>query len=708
MKNKRFVLIAALIFINWQIAFSQTTAQPSPTPKLSETLVKNLAQITDNTPISRERREQAYGKLLEGQRYVWSFNRTRSQTAAAAGARLAKDAFQKAVELDPTLAEGYTALAELMKNAPPYDVDESIALAAIAVKLDKNNYGGQYILAQLYTFKSNLNRGILDANAAQKAIAGWKEIARLDARNAEAHAFLSELYGRTNKPDERIAELRNWTAAAAPIGNGFYGRIFQGESLAPEAASLKLGEALTKANQTREAVEILSRAVAIEPDNEEAVELLGEAVEAADANAAAIAVESLQQAVYANPENAALVVLLARVQARTGKIEQAAKTLNDAAAKIGGKDKIAAANLTVALGDLYFEAKRYDDAVKAFDAALTVRGVAANELITDDARDFAIRVFDRMIEAYKKSNRLTDARAVIERARTILGKADLFADKKLISFLRETGKKSEALQAIQNLRARNADDYSLLRLEATMLAETGKVDEAVALVKTLIGKKSSALNAAVLNGGQGIGDAGALGIPPLYDDFTNYVFISDLYAQAKRGRDAAEAVNQAIASTQSTERKEIGRLVLASVQQRGGDFQGAETTLREILKNAPSNATALNNLGYFLAERGEKLDEALNLIVKACELSPMNPSFLDSLGWVYFKLGNLDEAEKNLKTAIRLNDASATIHEHLGDVYQKQGRNDAARAAWEKALNLTAEDEDSARLKTKINPKNAK
>ncbi|MEG7759724.1 hypothetical protein, partial [Listeria monocytogenes] len=91
----------------------------------------------------------------------------------------------KAVELNPNLAEGYTALAELAITMQPSDVDEAIMLASIATKLDPNNFGGHRIMARLYIFKSGLSGGVANPVFTQKAIAEWKEVARLDPRNAE-------------------------------------------------------------------------------------------------------------------------------------------------------------------------------------------------------------------------------------------------------------------------------------------------------------------------------------------------------------------------------------------------------------------------------------------------------------------------------------------------------------------------------------------
>lgn len=423
MRNKLVVLAAVFVSGSFQIVSAQIT------PPISQPIVRNIEQVVAQKTVSREEREQAYTKLLEGQRYIWSLRNARSEAALATNAGLARQSLQRAVELDPMLAEAYTALAELAKNAPPYSVEDSILAANIAIRIDKDNFGAHQILAQLHTFKSQLNRGTLDAIQTEKAVAEWKEVIRLDSRNAEAHAFLSELYGRTNKPAEKISELRSWIASAPPISSGFYGRIFRGESLAPESANLKLGEALTKAGQTREAVEILSLAVAAEPDNQDAIDLLGDALKPADAGASAVAVESLKQAVYANPENTALIVLLAQVQAKAGKTDDAAKVLQNASTELTKKDESSAANLQTVLGDIFVEKNRFEEAVNAYQSALTIRGIGETEAVAPDRRDFAIRVFDKIIETYKKANRPKEVKAVIARARLVLRKSDLFAEK---------------------------------------------------------------------------------------------------------------------------------------------------------------------------------------------------------------------------------------------------------------------------------------
>jgi tetratricopeptide (TPR) repeat protein len=691
--NRSLLIFALFLLIVSSVSAQEGTNPPPPKPTIKEPSTSNLEYLQQNTEIPRERREQAYAKLLEGQRYIWGLSNARSQAGIATGTKLAKESIQKAVELDPTLAEGYTALAELTYKSPPNDVDEAIRLATIAVKINPDNFGGHQWLARFYTVKSFINRGTIDKANTQKAIEQWKQVVRLDPRNAEGFAFLSDFYDKTNQPKEKIAALQSWLSSAQPIDSRFYTRIMgQQEDLSPESALVKLGAALIKQGEIREAVEILSRAVADNPGNEEAIELLSRAVESADDKTAAMAVEALQQAIFANPENVALVTLLAQIQTRAGNIDDAAKLLRNSVTKLTEKNKVAAANLQITLGDIYTEVDRYDEAVAVYKNTLPILGIENNELITDRERDYAAVIFEKMIQAYKNANRPNDAKKVIEQAGLLFGKDDLFADQKLIALYRENGQKAEALQTVRAARLQFPQDYELLRLEAEILTENGKVEEGVALLKALIGKKETGNP----NGTNSL-------IP--YDDFANYLYISNLYSQANRGKEAIEAANQALTIAKSEDRKQIAKLTMATAQQMSGNFQAAEQNLREILKQSPDNPIALNNLGYFLLERNEKINEALELIQKAVNTSPNNPSFLDSLGWAYFKLNKLDEAEKYLKSAARLDTSSATILEHLGDVYQKQAKAELAKETWRKALKISSEKEETVRLKTKLGEK---
>ena len=125
--------------------------------------------------------------------------------------------------------------------------------------------------------------------------------------------------------------------------------------------------------------------------------------------------------------------------------------------------------------------------------------------------------------------------------------------------------------------------------------------------------------------------------------------------------------------------------------QQAGDFAAAEADLRAVLALAPVHAQALNALGFFLAERGERLEEAQRLVERALELAPGTPAFLDSLGWVAFQRGAYEAALPPLREAFERR-GDGEIAAHLGETYWRLGRRNRARQAWLGGLEKDPED----------------
>lgn len=121
-----------------------------------------------------------------------------------------------------------------------------------------------------------------------------------------------------------------------------------------------------------------------------------------------------------------------------------------------------------------------------------------------------------------------------------------------------------------------------------------------------------------------------------------------------------------------------------------GRWSEAESDLRVYLTKQPEDPQALNYLGYTWADRGERLEEALELIRKAAKLQPGDGFITDSLGWVLFRLHRLEEAESRMREAVRLEPNDPTIHEHLGDVLEAAGKREDAVKVWRRALELDA------------------
>jgi tetratricopeptide (TPR) repeat protein len=113
-----------------------------------------------------------------------------------------------------------------------------------------------------------------------------------------------------------------------------------------------------------------------------------------------------------------------------------------------------------------------------------------------------------------------------------------------------------------------------------------------------------------------------------------------------------------------------------------GNLPGAERDLRRVIDLAPDDAEALNALGYTLADRTGRKEEALALIQKAIKLKPDEPAIIDSMGWVQYRLGHLDAAIKDLRRAFALQ-SDAEIAAHLGEVLWVSGERGEARRIWE-------------------------
>jgi tetratricopeptide (TPR) repeat protein len=132
--------------------------------------------------------------------------------------------------------------------------------------------------------------------------------------------------------------------------------------------------------------------------------------------------------------------------------------------------------------------------------------------------------------------------------------------------------------------------------------------------------------------------------------------------------------------------------LLGAAYERSGKREQAVAEFRRLLDADPEYHAALNYLGYMFAERGENLGEAQKLIEKAVALEPDNGAYVDSLGWVYYRLGRFEQARATLERATRLETADGTVQEHLGDVYGAMGQRDRAGEAYRRAIALEAGD----------------
>jgi len=172
--------------------------------------------------------------------------------------------------------------------------------------------------------------------------------------------------------------------------------------------------------------------------------------------------------------------------------------------------------------------------------------------------------------------------------------------------------------------------------------------------------------------------------------------LGSAYAQARQFDSAIVILQKA-----SDKRPHDTRILFAlgTAYEQKGEFDHAVAIFERLIQLDSTHASALNYLGYMLADKGIRLEESLNMIKMALESEPNNGAYLDSYGWVLYRLGRTREAELQIKKALEIAGDDPIIHEHLGDIYNALGETKKAKKEWKEALKL---DPDNAKLKEKL------
>ena len=168
--------------------------------------------------------------------------------------------------------------------------------------------------------------------------------------------------------------------------------------------------------------------------------------------------------------------------------------------------------------------------------------------------------------------------------------------------------------------------------------------------------------------------------PPLRDEL--YTLEAAILIEADAKTAALQVLNQALLETPSSISLRYERAML---NEQLNNLASMEQDLRTIIAADPDNTAALNALGYTLANRTTRYDEALHLISRALVLEPDEPAILDSMGWVMFRTEQY-AASVNYLTRAYIGFPDAEVASHLGEALWAQGKTDAAMAIWQGAL----------------------
>ena len=513
-----------------------------------------------------------------------------------------------------------------------------------AEQLDPTSAEIPAALAELY---ARLNRPT-------EAIAAGERAVKANPSNPEANWILGSLYARMSEmPNTRQADRRTYTERA--IAN-----LEKANRNAHASVPTMLGRLYIADGQHDKAIAMLAPFVSDQPDQVDAVAMLAEAYQAVDRDADAIAL--LEKSVEDAPE----------LYGTLGQVYQDAGRWTDAARAFGGaveerpqslplRSQWATALLNVG------EARRAREVLEAGGA-----GNSRNQ-----------RALYLLSEAQRRTNDFAAAEVTARRligldARALGGPrqlAQIFLDQD------QHQKIVELLEPIVTARLRAADAADL----SSDVFRSTYFDLASAYEALRQFDKASAM----------LRQARTLSpTDPLVD-----IRLARSLEDAGKGDEAVRTLQAAIGKFP---KESAVKLSLASTLERQGKYGDAEAIFRQMLADDPKDADALNSFGYMLADRGQKLDEAIALVQRALAIEPGNAAYLDSLGWAYYKQNRLDLAEPPLRHAATLLPTVSVIQDHLGDLLNKRGLFDEAIAAWQKALGGDGDSISRSELDDKI------
>jgi len=320
---------------------------------------------------------------------------------------------------------------------------------------------------------------------------------------------------------------------------------------------------------------------------------------------------------------------------------------------------------------------------KAIDALKSLLKDTERKNYSEGEKGTRMNLLERLGELYRAANQNQSA------VDTFRQMADLDPDSgarsaaQIIDTYRMAKDYKNARAEAETALKKYPDERVLKLVDASTLADMGKVDQAVAELRTMLK-----------------GD----------HERETYLAIAQLYEKAKRYEDMAKPLDSAEKLSETKPDQETVHFMRGAMFERLKKWDAAEAEFRKVLDMNPENASAYNYLGYMFADRGVRLDEAQKLIGRALELDPENGAYLDSLGWLYYRQDRLEDAEHALVRALSKTGISQdpTVHDHLGDVYLKLGKTKDAITQWQASLkeadNDTQSDMEPGEL-AKINKK---
>lgn len=641
---------AALLVSAAPLSAQKNTNAPAPLPPVA-------AQSADSTSTAYYH----YGLAHIYEDLATTQGRSDYATQAIEQYKLALDADPTSTYLQDGLAGLYFKLGRIR---------EAVQVSQDQIKKNSNDLEAHRLLGRIYYRSLGDAQGPQQQQMVELARAEYEQLVKLEPNVAENHLLLGQLYevghdsvkaeeqfkaaqqldGGTEESLLNLARLYSEQGDTQRVVNTLTSLPAEDRTARIELA---IGASYDQLHKPKEAAAAYQRALDIESDNTDAMHGLANALLSQDKLDDAL--KAYNNILAAEPQDAQTYIKISEIQRRQGHYDTALATLKKAKATIPDNEEL-----------IFNEALIYDALGRYSDAEASLKGVLqagakSDDSYTDGERNNRAIFLDRIANLYREENKTdlaVDAYKQMAalggefKSRGVGGEVDAYRD----------AHEWDKAAAVAAAAAKEApEDRDAQMLYAGQLADTGKAEEGIALLKKQLNGKGP-------------------------DDRITYLTLAQAYLRLRKYDDANTVLDKAEPLSARNEDKLYVWFLRGTIDDKQNKKDEAETWFRKSLDVDPNNAQTLNYLAYMFAERGVKLDEALTMVKKAVVLDPQNYAYLDTEGWVYFKMGEYAMAESLLQKAVERSATDPTVHDHLGQALEKQGKLKPAVAQWERAL----------------------
>lgn len=482
----------------------------------------------------------------------------------------------------------------------------------------------------------------------------------------------------------------------------------------------RLAVLLINMDKKREAAAWMSRMIAEDPDDVSSYTLLANLyinMERFDK-----AESTYREVLARDPKDFNTMLMMGSLYSRQGKFGEAREVLENLV-KVNPESFIGFHYLA----KIYMEMKEYDKARKAFDKALELNwspylAIEAAYFLEKDGLDKDAAAIYRRVIADDEGN---------ERVRS-----------QLISLLLKMDKIEEAIAELKALRPFATDVLKIDLNIGRLLIDRKRYDEAIDLLQEALEADPQFYEARTLIAlayhEKGDTEKAIENLTDIEAEADNYeettLFLAKVLAREKKYDAAIALLKERVADEKG--RYKSFYVSMASLYRQQKNYAEAEKTFQVVMRLYPDDPDlffeyglyldgrgqtdkaleymekvlalkeddpyALNYIGYTWAEQGKNLDKSLEYLTRAVKQKPDDGFIKDSLGWVLFRMGRLDEAVSEIEKALEIEPDDPTINEHLGDVYYRAGKAGKALKAWEKALSLHSDGDKKEKVRKKI------